>query len=369
MTTTVPVLAPARTPTIDEAHRAADVLAAAGAGQVLLFGSVARGEATPDSDIDLVAIFDDLGDYSDRHQRTTALQAAAEAAVGWDCDVVVTDRPEWAARVEKVSSSFEHAISRESVIMVDNPPGDVDWGKQPVKPMSNPQEALSQLDKRVRPRLAKLETAMFSTSMLEASDPDPSIREKFRLDRMRDVCENSAMTVELSLKTFATLTGKHPVPDKDLRTAGHNIEECLELVPHPYRGRISDLVRMLKLDLASMSKWRVIATYPYNFKVECEQADEWVDDYVRTALTVAQAVAQSIKDRTHRSEASVCLKQIEYISTRFCEHDIRYDRPLDAPDPDKAPAVSAMGLGLIGMFEPPPPTPAPLHRRLRALCP
>lgn len=41
------------------ARRAADALVAAGAGRVLLFGSVARGDQGVHSDIDLVAIFDD----------------------------------------------------------------------------------------------------------------------------------------------------------------------------------------------------------------------------------------------------------------------------------------------------------------------
>jgi len=53
-------------PTLREAQRAAECVAAAGAGRVLLFGSVACGRAAAGSDIDLVAIFDDI-DYSQRH--------------------------------------------------------------------------------------------------------------------------------------------------------------------------------------------------------------------------------------------------------------------------------------------------------------
>ena len=56
-------------PDLAAARRAADELVRAGAGRALLFGSVARGEAGHRSDIDLVAIYDDLGDYSDRSRR------------------------------------------------------------------------------------------------------------------------------------------------------------------------------------------------------------------------------------------------------------------------------------------------------------
>lgn len=47
-------------PTLAEPERAAKVVAGAGAGRVLLFGSVLRGEAHHHSDIDLMVIFEIL---------------------------------------------------------------------------------------------------------------------------------------------------------------------------------------------------------------------------------------------------------------------------------------------------------------------
>ena len=70
------VVAPVGAPTRVDAEAAAEVLIAAGAAEVLLFGSVARGDAGADSDIDLVAIFADL-DYAERAVRQRTLQAAA----------------------------------------------------------------------------------------------------------------------------------------------------------------------------------------------------------------------------------------------------------------------------------------------------
>ena len=57
-----------QTPRKADAQRAADALAQAGAARVLLFGSLARGEAGEGSDIDLVAVFDDL-DYAQRRSQ------------------------------------------------------------------------------------------------------------------------------------------------------------------------------------------------------------------------------------------------------------------------------------------------------------
>lgn len=82
-------------PSVAAARLAADELAAAGAGQVLLFGSVARGEGRPHSDIDLVAIFDDL-DYSRRWNLRYELTRRAADACGHSVDVHVADRPELA---------------------------------------------------------------------------------------------------------------------------------------------------------------------------------------------------------------------------------------------------------------------------------
>jgi len=116
---------------------------ARGAEEVLVFGSVARGDAGERSDIDLVAVFSDI-DYSQRHHLERRLEEAAGAAVGrWPVQVVVTDRPEWRGRVENVSSSFERRISADTVAVADSAVrAAVRSDKEMVRPMSNPAEAL-----------------------------------------------------------------------------------------------------------------------------------------------------------------------------------------------------------------------------------
>ena len=66
-----------------------------GVGEVWLYGSVARGESEPGSDIDLVAVLDDL-EYRRRVRVKSELQEVARSACGRRVEVLVTDRVEWA---------------------------------------------------------------------------------------------------------------------------------------------------------------------------------------------------------------------------------------------------------------------------------
>lgn len=85
-------------PRIENAEKAAEAIAAQGVSQVMLFGSIARGDAGPDSDIDLVAIHDDL-DYSIRRQKAEEPARLASAVTRRRVFVHVTDWPEWARQV------------------------------------------------------------------------------------------------------------------------------------------------------------------------------------------------------------------------------------------------------------------------------
>ena len=81
-------------PSKSDAARVADAFAAAGVCEVWLFGSVARGDSTESSDIDLVAVCADL-DYAERWDRKCELTKLGEHISGQRVDVLVTDLPEW----------------------------------------------------------------------------------------------------------------------------------------------------------------------------------------------------------------------------------------------------------------------------------
>lgn len=82
-----------------------------------------------------------------------------------------------------------------------------------------------------------------------------------------------------------------------LRSAGHDIARCLDLLPEPQRGTVEAVVGGLGLDLRTMSQWRVRATYPDDIDVERALADRLVEDYANTALAVCGFTIGQIADQ------------------------------------------------------------------------
>ena len=112
-------------PSIQDARRAAEMLP----GSVRLFGSVARGEATASSDIDLLVVLDDV-DYRQVSSIAGELRWEAHARTGLPLDIWVLDWPRW-------ESNIVHPFTLEGRALKDGywlkyvPPGaDVKWEKK-----------------------------------------------------------------------------------------------------------------------------------------------------------------------------------------------------------------------------------------------
>ena len=112
-------------PSIEDAFRVAEMLP----GSVRLFGSVARGEATALSDIDLLVVLDDV-DYGQASSIAGELRWEARNRTGWPLDVWVLDWPRW-------ESNIIHPFTLEGRALTDGrwlkyaPPGnDVKWEKK-----------------------------------------------------------------------------------------------------------------------------------------------------------------------------------------------------------------------------------------------
>ena len=286
-----------RAPSAADAAVAGDALVEAGVEEVLLFGSVARGEADEYSDIDVVAVFADI-DYAQRSEMGRQLEEVARAAVGrWPVQVYITDRPEWQNRVEKVSGSFERAICREAVrVAAARTRGRVRWDKEMVLPMSNPDEALRQFVDRVLAQIASLRRAAIpSPDEFDVGVP-ASGREVERLLRMVQVCTHSAMAVELALKALAVLRHVPTPSDEALKHAGHSISECLQLLPGSVRGSVEELVTRRGVSTDDLSGWRIESTYPEDVDALYQKADERADAYVGTALDVCGFVFDDLRE-------------------------------------------------------------------------
>ena len=182
--------------TRSDALAAADALAAEGVSKVLLFGSLARGSAGLHSDIDLVAIFDDL-DYSERFAWAGVLTSVAVRAANCEVDVFITDRPEWLWRTTRVSASMEAAIAPDAVALLDAGPGAVQWGKEIGLARTNQEEARDRLTNALHALLgmyAPLAPATAATWLGRG----PTVE----MVRIWNFCSNAAQAIENTVKAF-----------------------------------------------------------------------------------------------------------------------------------------------------------------------
>lgn len=254
-------------PTLSDAKRAGAQLVKAGASRVLLFGSVANGEARLRSDIDLVAIFDDI-DYRDRLAMQLSLQAAAEDAAGRRVEVLVTDWPEWRCRTERVTASFEAAVAADAVVLFDREPGEVAWDKEIGLPDDNKKEALEKLTEAWHALTSVLEyTSMKESEWIEFDAGRVEGLERERHWRLVAVCRHSAEAIETSVKCLTALGGgpmaRLSGPEQhridllvdNLKQHGRQAAEVLEPLQRPTvagaRGALYEDVSM----------WRQAGTY------------------------------------------------------------------------------------------------------------
>jgi len=196
-------------PTLDDARLAAQALVGAGVREVWLYGSVARGESAPGSDIDLVAVLDDL-EYRRRLRVKSELQEAARQACGCWVEVLVTDRAEWRIQREQVSASFASAISCDLTLIACSydVTVEVDWGKEQVMATSNGELALERL-RGVLLNLTKIDATRAPSAAERdlVDDDDPGDHLLVRGGRLVMLCEAADMAVENAAKAVGVLSG------------------------------------------------------------------------------------------------------------------------------------------------------------------
>ena len=280
------------------------MLLGAGVGTVLLYGSVARGDATEDSDIDLVAIYDNI-DYNRRWKMASELKQAASDAGDHYVGVFVTDRPEWKKRTEQVLTSFEHRIAQEAITVADTEPGPVDWDKPIGRPTSSYNEALHHLG-LVH---AYLQSLFRNLQLIQDPSTDPAAKQ-LNIDpaiRLTLSCYIASDIVQQSLTTLIHLGARlhHSHPGQRL---GHDLQELRNLLIQPHRYKIQNLLdTRTARQLTQWAQARIHPTRPHP-----EQADPpLIARHTRTATTIAAYTAQqldpSIEDATniiHRAKAT-----------------------------------------------------------------
>ena len=277
------VLRTATVPGLADAERAAAVLADAGVGQVVLFGSVARGEATERSDIDLMAIYDDL-DYSQRWRDGGSCRLRRQKQR--DIRLMWWSRtgPEWKVRTEAVHTSLESRAARHGVVIVDGPAGDVDWDKEMAMPVNDYQEALYRLGLAANALSAlhgHLQPGSVERIERQLSNEVRAFDEY--LVRLRRACGHAHAVVEASVKALI-----HLGADPQRPAWGHDIAALCDHLVEPHRSALPPLLQ--PHGAAAISPWHARARYHREGR-DPDATPDLVTDLAREACTVATYTA------------------------------------------------------------------------------
>ncbi len=323
-------------PSLHDARRVCDVLVRHGAGLVLVFGSVAKGTANRNSDIDMVAVFDDLGDYSCRQSVRGRLQHGIDEVTKTPVDVWVTDRPEWQHRTTKVSSSFEAAVISDAIVLYDHPASsDVNWDKEIAMPANNYDEALERLhdtENALRQVLNGLHESR--GERLEKQRQDTRLWAKARYERMASLCADSQKTIECAFKAVICLTGT-----KAERT--HSIAGLAEVIPNQYNN-VTDpaMSRLNRIKPSAITLWHTAG--PYSKARPALTLEEIEDTAIELAhMAHATAAALTTHFASHTKEVSDLAHIVTQTETDLAACDIGQNTPrsLFPPKPQDHPGL------------------------------
>ena len=325
-----------RAPSVTDAERAVAALAAVGVCEVWLHGSVARGEAGPDSDIDLVAVYPDL-DYRQRWERKCELSELARASCRWEVDVFVTDLPEWTIR-SRLVTSFERGVRTLGEQLLP-PTGAVDgarWGKEIGLPGSDDQEALHTV-KLANGALHNLDVSL--TWLVT----DRAMEDFRRELQVYQLCRESQMAAEGALKALVHLYGHRPPPDT------HSLGALCADLP---RDIAAGAGRFLEgINRAEMSRWRLVGTYPADYPEAAARGPELAEPYLCAAVGLNRYAVLHVEARTGPDPLlEQNRKLVADVAARIDEYETVSGRPRAGP----SPLISIAGLA------PPRPRLSPL---------
>ena len=287
-----------------------------------MFGSVARGEAMPLSDIDLVAVFDDV-EYQRRAVLAEFLRGIAQDASGRRVDLWLTDLPEWTTQ-RSFGWSFASSIADDlrSLVTGDANDGAVRWDKEQVMATSDAEAAYRRLN----------ETCDQFESILNGQEPSARERRLARTctrdelaaagaGRLVDVCEASHMAVETALKALGCISG---MSARVMR--GHNIERLLDALADEDRQAVGQLALSEQVPtLGQITMWRSLGAYHQETQGR-EAREIATPQFTSAILNAAANVADYAADKiiTLTGEAEVTAQVARY-AREIRETDITID--------------------------------------------
>lgn len=291
-------------PSVDDARAAAHAIASRvkGVDRIELYGSVARGEAHPGSDIDLVVICDDI-DYGERSGIASECWTATRD-IPHSIGLMVTDHHEWGIR-SSLSTTIERSIRDDLVGLYASERNDSDGAlrsmattrKHLEMPVSDLQEAYVRLNETRLAYKSLLGAAKHTARKQSSSD----VRDRYRI--MLKYCDQ---ILETSLKSLQHALGDRPSP----RT--HALGVLLRNLPAdaPEASRVQAALDGLRVEhlppsvrddedlQAEYTNWRSHGTYDLPSKAAKHLSASRVEAYLDAVTEVSEILLDALVSRS-----------------------------------------------------------------------
>ncbi|MCY4036203.1 MAG: nucleotidyltransferase domain-containing protein [bacterium] len=287
-------------PTVEDARRLGAI---AGADprveQVIVFGSVGRGDASEWSDIDLVVLLGDIP-KDERRKARSAISSAMRRESSWPLDLVVLPRLDFEHSVRHVTPSFEHYLMSDGGVVVYQ-------SSDPLPP------ATGTLQRVARDNLAlavqQMESAKQSVlPLVRTINNIPADEERFassdslllaeeRANRYMTLLQHAHMVIEQSFRATASAV------DGRSLGSGHQIDEYLaRMGDTPERAALKAAVEPLRGEEgAELQSWR-LASYAGHLeewadRITAENASAHIDAAVACTRKAAEKIKTGLAAR------------------------------------------------------------------------
>ena len=270
---------------------------------VYVFGTVARGEATDDSDVDVIVVIADDTSSDEYRQLDRILHDHFGDSTGCSVDLILRRRSEFDHMVSNVSASVEHYVTRDAVRVYETDDRSVPSGNIGEMPCNNLALALNDAT-TMTSCLAALASRIIGI-------PGEEARATSRAGRYQSLLRDSHMVIERALRATAAA-----VDNKSLGK-GHELDKLLpEMSDTPEKQALSDVIDTLRGEDGKTRTWQLLVDYTAHL-------DKWARE-----ITAGNALK-------HVSAATACGR---LVSDTFEEH------ASNEPDPHKV--VSELNCGL-----------------------
>lgn len=298
---------------MEDARRLAEEVARndARVGRVLVFGSVARGDAAPGSDLDLVVLLS-RNLPGDAREAKLEVDGEVRRRCGFRCDLIVRTEQQWEHLISNVSASFDAAISGEATELFARASSD---GAAGAPNGSVEGVALDNLD----PAAAHLKSAvgeMESISRTLKSVPDEEARSvpervaagittvaEERHRRYLSLLADAHLAIELAVKAVICAEGSSP-------WRSHDVDELIDTIKDRSARRSLDAaVSTSREPDGRMRRWRVgvyeADSAEWQASINAANAAEHVGAAVAAVKTAAGFLEERATRRDHTSAAAL----------------------------------------------------------------